>query len=103
MLSLGNSRAPFKELGCWDSLLPSGAEVETFFVKQPLENGAPASLQGRSSSEAENLNMSSKYDTKPLLSIQGKGMRDLIYDFIHNPFKMSWYQYVISGLYVRPK
>lgn len=73
LLSLGNSRAPGEELGCWDHLLPSRAGAETFLVKQPWEDGTAASLRGCSPSEEENLNLSSKYDTKPLLSVPGKG------------------------------
>lgn len=39
----------------------------------------------------------------PLLVVLGSRPRDLIYDFLRNPFKMSWYRDVISGLCVRPK
>lgn len=73
LLSLGNSRSPLEELGCRDHLLPSGAGAETFLAEQLWEEGAAASLRGRSPPEAENLNLSSKYDTKPLLSVPGKG------------------------------
>lgn len=44
-----------------------------------------------------------KHGAETLLTVLGNGTRDLIYDFICNPFKMSWYQYVISGLCARPK
>lgn len=69
MLSLGNTGAPFEELAWGNDLLTSRAGAETpglgpgvvsrtFFIKYPLENRGPASLQGCSPSEAENhLNM----------------------------------------------